>query len=257
MHAPLLQKGMETGMKKFRIWILAALAAALCLLCGCSAEDFALPHEVQLAVGQQCALAGELRFTGSLSDITPQDRAEFAQAVTDAVVHIASTDPSVAAVDQDGNVTAVTPGTATVLVSCVDLDFYAEVNINVMEAATPESAALATPETAAQSTPETATPESAEPATPETATPETATPESAAPATPESAATPETAKTATPETAAPPKMPRATEAPAATREETTAADEKTREPFREFLKKAGSTVANFFGGLFDKSKSTE
>lgn len=275
MYAPLLQKGMETGMKKFRIWILAALAAALCLLCGCSAEDFALPHEVQLAVGQQCALAGELRFTGSLSDITPQDRAEFAQAVTDAVVHIASTDPSVAAVDQDGNVTAVTPGTATVLVSCVDLDFYAEVNINVVEAATPESAALATPETAAQSTPETATPESAAPATPETATPEsaepatpetaatpenatpeTATPESAAPATPESAATPETAKTATPETAAPPKMPRATEAPAATREETTAADEKTREPFREFLKKAGSTVANFFGGLFDKSKTT-
>ena len=283
MYAPLPQKGMETGMKKFRIWILAALAAALCLLCGCSAEDFALPHEVQLAVGQQCALAGELRFTGSLSDITPQDRAEFAQAVTDAVVHIASTDPSVAAVDQDGNVTAVTPGTATVLVSCVDLDFYAEVNINVVEAATPESAALATPETAAQSTPATATPESAEPATPEsaatpeTATPETATPESAAPATPESAATPETAKTATPEsaalatpetaarstpetatpeTAAPPKMPRATEAPAATREETTAADEKTREPFREFLKKAGSTVANFFGGLFDKSKST-
>ena len=278
MYAPLPQKGMETGMKKFRIWILAALAAALCLLCGCSAEDFALPHEVQLAVGQQCALAGELRFTGSLSDITPQDRAEFAQAVTDAVVHIASTDPSVAAVDQDGNVTAVTPGTATVLVSCVDLDFYAEVNINVVEAATPESAALATPETAAQSTPETATPESAEPATPESAaTPETATPESAAPATPESAATPETAKTATsesaalatpetaaqstpetatPETAAPPKMPRATEAPAATREETTAADEKTREPFREFLKKAGSTVANFFGGLFDKSKST-
>ena len=283
MYAPLPQKGMETGMKKFRIWILAALAAALCLLCGCSAEDFALPHEVQLAVGQQCALAGELRFTGSLSDITPQDRAEFAQAVTDAVVHIASTDPSVAAVDQDGNVTAVTPGTATVLVSCVDLDFYAEVNINVVEAATPESAALATPETAARSTPETATPESAEPATPEsaatpeTATPETATSESAAPATPESAATPETAKTATsesaalatpetaaqstpetatPETAAPPKMPRATEAPAATREETTAADEKTREPFREFLKKAGSTVANFFGGLFDKSKST-
>ena len=260
MYAPLLQKGMKTGMKKFRIWILAALAAALCLLCGCSAEDFALPHEVQLAVGQQCALAGELRFTGSLSDITPQDRAEFAQAVTDAVVHIASTDPSVAAVDQDGNVTAVTPGTATVLVSCVNLDFYAEVNINVVEAATPESAALATPETAAQSTPETATPESAEPATPETATPETATPEtatpeSAAPATPESAATPETAKTATPETAAPPKMLRATEAPAATREETTAADEKTREPFREFLKKAGSTVANFFGGLFDKSKS--
>ena len=262
MYAPLPQKGMETGMKKFRIWILAALAAALCLLCGCSAEDFALPHEVQLAVGQQCALAGELRFTGSLSDITPQDRAEFAQAVTDAVVHIASTDPSVAAVDQDGNVTAVTPGTATVLVSCVDLDFYAEVNINVVEAATPESAALATPETAAQSTPETATPESAEPATsetaatPETATPETATPESAAPATPESAATPETAKTATPETAAPPKVPRATEAPAANREETTAADEKTREPFREFLKKAGSTVANFFGGLFDKSKTT-
>lgn len=289
MYAPLPQKGTETGMKKFRIWILAALAAALCLLCGCSAEDFALPHEVQLAVGQQCALAGELRFTGSLSDITPQDRAEFAQAVTDAVVHIASTDPSVAAVDQDGNVTAVTPGTATVLVSCVDLDFYAEVNINVVEAATPESAALATPETAtpesaapatpetaatpesavpvtpetaAQSTPETATPESAEPATPETAAtpettiPETATPESAAPATPESAATPETAKTATPETAAPLKMPRATEAPAATREETTAADEKTREPFREFLKKAGSTVANFFGGLFDKSKTT-
>ena len=274
MYAPLPQKGMETGMKKFRIWILAALAAALCLLCGCSAEDFALPHEVQLAVGQQCALAGELRFTGSLSDITPQDRAEFAQAVTDAVVHIASTDPSVAAVDQDGNVTAVTPGTATVLVSCVDLDFYAEVNINVVEAATPESAALATPETAAQSTPETATPESAAPATPETATPEsaepatpetatpetatpeTATPESAAPTTPESAATPETAKTATPETAAPLKMPRATEAPAATREETTAADEKTREPFREFLKKAGSTVANFFGGLFDKSKTT-
>lgn len=139
MYAPLPQKGMETGMKKFRIWILAALAAALCLLCGCSAEDFALPHEVQLAVGQQCALAGELRFTGSLSDITPQDRAEFAQAVTDAVVHIASTDPSVAAVDQDGNVTAVTPGTATVLVSCVDLDFYAEVNINVVEAATPEA----------------------------------------------------------------------------------------------------------------------
>ena len=296
MYAPLLQKGMETGMKKFRIWILAALAAALCLLCGCSAEDFALPHEVQLAVGQQCALAGELRFTGSLSDITPQERAEFAQAVTDAVVHIASTDPSVAAVDQDGNVTAVTPGTATVLVSCVDLDFYAEVNINVVEAATPESAALATPETAAQATPETATPESAAPATPETAatpesavpvtpetaaqstpetatpesaepatpetatpetaTPETATPESAAPTTPESAATPETAKTATPETAAPPKMPRATEAPTATREETTAADEKTREPFREFLKKAGSTVANFFGGLFDQSKST-
>ena len=263
MYAPLPQKGMETGMKKFRIWILAALAAALCLLCGCSAEDFALPHEVQLAVGQQCALAGELRFTGSLSDITPQERAEFAQAVTDAVVHIASTDPSVAAVDQDGNVTAVTPGTATVLVSCVDLDFYAEVNINVVEAATPESAALATPETAAQATPETATPESAAPATPETATPEsaepatpetatpetatpeTATPESAAPTTPESAATPETAKTATPETAAPPKMPRATEAPTATREETTAADEKTREPFREFLKKAGSTVANF------------
>lgn len=296
MYAPLPQKGMETGMKKFRIWILAALAAALCLLCGCSAEDFALPHEVQLAVGQQCALAGELRFTGSLSDITPQDRAEFAQAVTDAVVHIASTDPSVAAVDQDGNVTAVTPGTATVLVSCVDLDFYAEVNINVVEAATPESAALATPETAAQATPETATPESAAPATPETAAtpesavpatpetaapatpetatpesaepatpetaapetaiPETATPESAAPATPESAATPETAKTATPETAAPPKIPRATEAPAATREETTAADEKTREPFREFLKKAGSTVADFFGGLFDKGKTT-
>ena len=274
MYAPLPQKGMETGMKKFRIWILAALAAALCLLCGCSAEDFALPHEVQLAVGQQCALAGELRFTGSLSDITPQERAEFAQAVTDAVVYIASTDPSVAAVDQDGNVTAVTPGTATVLVSCVDLDFYAEVNINVVEAATPESAALATPETAAQATPETATPESAAPATPETATPEsaepatpetatpetatpeTATPESAAPTTPESAATPETAKTATPETAAPPKMPRATEAPTATREETTAADEKTREPFREFLKKAGSTVANFFGGLFDQSKST-
>ena len=274
MYAPLPQKGMETGMKKFRIWILAALAAALCLLCGCSAEDFALPHEVQLAVGQQCALAGELRFTGSLSDITPQERAEFAQAVTDAVVHIASTDPSVAAVDQDGNVTAVTPGTVTVLVSCVDLDFYAEVNINVVEAATPESAALATPETAAQATPETATPESAAPATPETATPEsaepatpetatpetatpeTATPESAAPTTPESAATPETAKTATPETAAPPKMPRATEAPTATREETTAADEKTREPFREFLKKAGSTVANFFGGLFDQSKST-
>jgi len=145
MYAPLLQKGMETGMKKFRIWILAALAAALCLLCGCSAEDFALPHEVQLAVGQQCALAGELRFTGSLSDITPQDRAEFAQAVTDAVVHIASTDPSVAAVDQDGNVTAVTPGTATVLVSCVDLDFYAEVNINVVEAATPETAGSLTP----------------------------------------------------------------------------------------------------------------
>ena len=253
MYAPLLQKGMETGMKKFRIWILAALAAALCLLCGCSAEDFALPHEVQLAVGQQCALAGELRFTGSLSDITPQDRAEFAQAVTDAVVHIASTDPSVAAVDQDGNVTAVTPGTATVLVSCV----IAWPNVR------PDTPGMYSKlKSISPATPETATPESAEPATPETAatpenaTPETATPESAAPATPESAATPETAKTATPETAAPPKMPRATEAPAATREETTAADEKAREPFREFLKKAGSTVANFFGGLFDKSKST-
>ena len=128
MYAPLPQKGMETGMKKFRIWILAALAAALCLLCGV----FGLPHDWQLAVGQQCALAGELRFTGSLSDITPQDRAEFAQAVTDAVVHIASTDPSVAAVDQDGNVTAVTPGTATVLVSCVDLVCYAEGDINVV-----------------------------------------------------------------------------------------------------------------------------
>ena len=45
------------------------------------------------------------------------------------------------------------------------LDFYAEVNINVVEAATPESAALATPETAAQAAPETATPESAAPAT--------------------------------------------------------------------------------------------
>ena len=279
-------------MKKFKIWILAALAAALCLLCGCSAEDFALPHEVQLAVGQQCALAGELRFTGSLADITPQDRAEFAQAVTDAVVHIASTDPSVATVDQDGNVTAVAPGTATVLVSCVDLDFYAEVNIDVVEAATPESAApatpetatpesaapatsetaatpetaaTATPETAAPTAPETATPESAAPATPETAapaTPETAspesaaTPESAAPATPESAATPETAKTATPETAVPPKTPKATDPPATAQEETTAAEEKTREPFREFLKKVGSTVADFFGGLFDRGKTT-
>ena len=72
MYAPLPQKGMETGMKKFRIWILAALAAALCLLCGCSAEDFALPHEVQLAVGQQCALAGELRDTEAALSHTSQ-----------------------------------------------------------------------------------------------------------------------------------------------------------------------------------------
>ena len=287
MYAPLPQKGMETGMKKFRIWILAALAAALCLLCGCSAEDFALPHEVQLAVGQQCALAGELRFTGSLSDITPQDRAEFAQAVTDAVVHIASTDPSVAAVDQDGNVTAVTPGTATVLVSCVDLDFYAEVNINVVprRKAQPSRPRRPPPRLPPKRQRRRAlrrrprkqlqhlkarflSPRRLLPSRPRKQprrrmlNPQRLkllllqrplSPESAAPATPESAATPETAKTATPETAAPPKMPRATEAPAATREETTAADEKTREPFREFLKKAGSTVANFFGGLFDKS----
>ena len=44
------EQNMDTGMKKFRIWILAALAAALCLLCGCSAEDFALPHEVRQGI---------------------------------------------------------------------------------------------------------------------------------------------------------------------------------------------------------------
>ena len=132
-----------------KVYNLKQMAATLQYLREHELGDYdALAAKTSGAVDRFHALAGELRFTGSLSDITPQDRAEFAQAVTDAVVHIASTDPSVAAVDQDGNVTAVTPGTATVLVSCVDLDFYAEVNINVVEAATPESAALATPETA-------------------------------------------------------------------------------------------------------------
>lgn len=289
-------------MKRFRIWILAALAAALCLLCGCSAEDFALPRDIQLAVGQQCALTEEVRYTGKLSDITPQDMQEFAQAAENAVVHIASTDPDVAAVDQEGNVTAVAPGTATILVSCVDFDFYAEVNVQVAEPqATPESAAPATPETATPesaaapetATPETATPESAatpetaadagstatpETATPQAATPETAepaTPESAAPATPESAATPETATpetaaregTATPESAAAAESaaatpetalaPKATPEPEPTQDETVQAEEKPKEPFREFLKKAGSTVADFFAGLFEGKKANE
>lgn len=153
MYAPLASRKERKPVEKVQDLDFGRAAAALCLLCGCSAEDFALPHEVQLAVGQQCALAGELPFTGSPFRYYAAGPGRVCQAVTDAVVHIASTDPSVAAVDQDGNVTAVTPGTATVLVSCVDLDFYAEVNINVVEAATPESAALATPETAAQSTP--------------------------------------------------------------------------------------------------------
>lgn len=269
-------------MKRIRLLGFAALLTVmLCVLCGCSAEDFRLPQQIALQTGQQCSLPGELRYTGDLSEVTAQERQAFLAAAGSAVVHFASTDPDVAAVDQGGVVTALTPGTATVLVSCVDLDFYAEVQITVhTPGATPESATpeTATPETATPetATPETATPESATPetATPETATPETATPETATPetATPESAtpetATPETAtpesatpESATPESATPESATAETaapgpSAPAASPEPGGTEQPPTHEPLREWLRSAGQTVRNFFAGLFDGADPT-
>lgn len=259
-------------MKRIRLLGFAALLTVmLCVLCGCSAEDFRLPQQIALQTGQQCSLPGELRYTGDLSEVTTQDRQAFLAAAGSAVVHFASTDPDVAAVDQGGVVTALTPGTATVLVSCVDLDFYAEVQITVHtpgatpESATPETATpeTATPETATPetATPETATPESATPesATPETATPETATPESATPetATPESA-TPEsaTAETAAPGPSAPGSADAGKTAPAASPEPGGTEQPPTHEPLREWLRSAGQTVRNFFAGLFDGADPT-
>lgn len=239
-------------MKRIRLLGFAALLTVmLCVLCGCSAEDFRLPQQIALQTGQQCSLPGELRYTGDLSEVTAQDRQAFLAAAGSAVVHFASTDPDVAAVDQGGVVTALTPGTATVLVSCVDLDFYAEVQITVhTPGATPETA---TPETA---TPETATPETA---TPETATPESATPESATPetATPESA-TPEsaTAETAAPGPSAPGSADAGKTAPAASPEPGGTEQPPTHEPLREWLRSAGQTVRNFFAGLFDGADPT-
>ena len=124
-----------------------------------------------------------------------------------------SSDPAVAAVGQDGGVTALAPGSAEIAVQAGDKT--AACRLTVRGAATPESVTgeSATPEsaTAETATAESATPESAIPenATPESAASESATPESAIPenAAPESAtpetATPEsaTSETATPESA--------------------------------------------------------
>ena len=78
-------------------------------------------------------------------------------------------------------------------------------------------------------------------------------PKSAAPATPESAATPENSKTATPKLR-PAQNAKSNRSPSCNSgKKQRLLTKKQREPFRKFLKKAGSTVANFFGGLFDKS----
>lgn len=262
-------------MKKLYLQLAALFLAMLCLLCGCSAKDFALPAQISLSVGQQCSLPGELRFTGNLADVTPEDRAQFAQAVETAVIHMASTKPEIAAADETtGLVTALSPGTAVVLVSCSALDFYAEVTVQVVPAgATPETATpeTATPETATPetATPETATPETAavpkvetpETATPETATPETATPETATPesVTPETAtpetATPETAtpETATPETATPEAATPESATPETATPETatpeTATGRAWYDPLRDFLQQAGQRIGTFFRSL--------
>ena len=117
-------------------------------------------------------------------------------------VHWSSSDPSVAAVDENGKVTALLPGRAEIMAEVSGKT--ASCTLTVTGPATAETA---TGETA--STPETATPESA--ATPESVTPESAaTPESATPesASPPETASPETAATgesATPESAAVPE----------------------------------------------------
>ena len=110
----------------------------------------------------------------------------------DVSVRWSTTDPSVATVDENGKVTALTPGTAEIVAEVSGR--RASCNLTVTGAATAETAtaATATAETAAPATPESATPESA---APETATAETA--------TPESAAAPETSRPMTPEPAAP------------------------------------------------------
>ena len=195
--------------KTFQLLFCALIPLALCLLCGCSASDFQLPAAVDLLPGQQCALASQVRYMGDLSAVTPEEKQEFLARAATAVIHVASTDPAVAAVDRNGVVTAQAPGQAVILVSCVDLDYYAEVIVNVHTGS-------ATPETA---TPESATPESA---TPESATPESATPESA---TPESAAGGE-------------------------------AGPGLWDSVKGFFRRAGETLGNFFGGLFDLSRGS-
>ena len=240
--------------KTFQLLFCALIPLALCLLCGCSASDFQLPAAVDLLPGQQCALASQVRYMGDLSAVTPEEKQEFLARAATAVIHVASTDPAVAAVDHNGVVTAQAPGQAVILVSCVDLDYYAEIIVNVHTgSATPETATSesATPESA---TPESAIPESATPesATPESATPETATPESA---TPESA-TPETAtpESATPESATPESATPQTATP-----ESAAGGEAGPglwDSVKGFFRRAGETLGNFFGGLFDLSRGS-
>ncbi|MDY5784041.1 MAG: hypothetical protein SPK62_09070, partial [Gemmiger sp.] len=127
--------------KTFQLLFCALIPLALCLLCGCSASDFQLPAAVDLLPGQQCALASQVRYMGDLSAVTPEEKQEFLTRAATAVIHVASTDPAVAAVDHNGVVTAQAPGQAVILVSCVDLDYYAEVIVNVHTgSATPETA---------------------------------------------------------------------------------------------------------------------
>lgn len=195
--------------KTFQLLFCALIPLALCLLCGCSASDFQLPAAVDLLPGQQCALASQVRYMGDLSAVTPEEKQEFLARAATAVIHVASTDPAVAAVDHNGVVTAQAPGQAVILVSCVDLDYYAEVIVNVHTGS---------------ATPETATPESA---TPESATPESATPESATP------------QTATPESAAGGES-----------------GPGLWDSVKGFFRRAGQTLGNFFGGLFDLSRGS-
>lgn len=160
-------------------------------------------------------------------------------------VHWSSSDPSVAAVDENGKVTALLPGRAEIMAEVSGKT--ASCTLTVTGPAAAETATGETASTPESATPETATPESA--ATPETAaTGESATLESAAApeaataetAAPETGTTPETAlpepvstgETASPETALPGKaIPESTSTPetAATPESATPESASTPE----------------------------
>ena len=124
---------------KQKLLTLVLLLTALCMtLCGCTAQDVTLPAQVDMVPGTTLTLADLAEYTGP--DLSGEDLMTVLLLVQEsggeAAFRFASEAPEVAAVSEDGTLTAKSVGQTAVTVSCPALDYEQVLLVNVWDYAT-------------------------------------------------------------------------------------------------------------------------
>ncbi|MDD4849355.1 MAG: Ig-like domain-containing protein [Gemmiger sp.] len=135
------EAGIFKNSKMWKLGLLGLLAALVMGLCGCSAADFSLPSNIDLAPGQTYPLLQAARYQGQEPDAATVTAALAAlEGSENFSLDFTSSAPGVVRVDESGLLTAKAPGMAVVRVRCDALDATYEVAVTVV--ALPDSLSI-------------------------------------------------------------------------------------------------------------------